>query len=287
MVLMLLPRSGMCRLFGMISNVPTSAEKYLVDVECSMLEQSRIDPKRLQSDGWGIGYYAHDLPRVVKSEKPVYSEAERFRSVALAAKSRIVVSHVRAASNPLGLPRERLISPENSQPFHHGRFLFAHNGTVNLPDEVAELLGDYRSMIKGINDSEIYFWFLVKELEAGRNISVALIDFEDTLRELWDKYSSRHPDKKRPYVGLNAIFSDGRKLYAYCRYSEEDERSTSICLRDRPVFQMCYLPGTPFIVASEALTRNGGWSPVKNGQLLMAEAKGGAIDHVIEDLRAS
>jgi len=277
----------MCRLFGMISNVPTKAAMYLVDVECSMLVQSMIDPNRLQSDGWGIGYYTHDLPIVVKSEKPIHSEAERFRSIALAATSRIVISHIRAASNPRGLPRERLISPENSQPFHHGRFIFAHNGTVNLPDEVSELLGDYRVMIKGINDSEIYFWFLVKELEAGRNVSAALLDFEDALLELWDKYSSRHPDKKRPYVGLNAIFSDGRRLYAYCRYDKEDERSTSICLRDRPVFQMCYLAGTPFIVASEALTRNGGWLPIKNGQLLMAEPKDGTIGHVIEDLRDS
>lgn len=271
----------------MISDVPMSAEKYLVDLECSMLEQSRIDPNRPQSDGWGIGYYEHDLPRVVKSERPVNSEVERFRSAALTARSRIVVSHVRAASNPRGLPRERLISPENSQPFHYGRFLFAHNGTVNLPDEVADLLGDYRAMIRGINDSEIYFWFLVKELAAGRNLSLALINFEDTLRELWNKYSSRHPDKRGPYVGLNVIFADGKRLYAYCRYSKEDERFTSICLRDRPVFQMCYLPGTPFIVASEALTRNGGWLPVKNGQLLVAEARGGAVGHVIEDLRVA
>jgi len=274
----------MCRLFGMISNAPTNAAKYLVDVECSMLVQSRIDPDRLQRDGWGIGYYAHDLPSVVKSEKPVHSEAERYRSVSLAASSRIVISHIRAASNPRGLPRERLISPENSQPFQHGRFLFAHNGTVNLPDEVAELLGDYKAMVKGINDSEIYFWFLVKELEAGRNISAALLDFEDTLRDLWDKCSSRHPDKKRPYVGLNVIFSDGRRLYAYCRYAKEDERSTSICIRDRPVFQMCYLPGIPLVIASEALTRNDGWLPIKNGQLLRAEAKDGTVDYVIEDL---
>jgi len=277
----------MCRLFGMISNVPSNAAKYLVDVECSMLVQSRIDPNRLQSDGWGIGYYEHGLPHVVKSERPVHSEAERYRSVALAARSRIVLSHIRAASNPRGLPRERLISPENSQPFRHGRFLFAHNGTVNLPDEVAELLGDYGAMVKGINDSEIYFWFLIKELEAGRNASVALLNFEDALRGLWDECSSLHPEKKRPYVGLNAIFSDGTRLYAYCRYAKEDEGSTSICLRDRPVFQMCYLPGTPFIVASEALTRNAGWLPIGNGQLLMAEAKDGTVDYVIEDLRAS
>jgi predicted glutamine amidotransferase len=273
----------MCRLFGIISDTPLSAENYLVDAECSILVQSRIDSSRLQGDGWGIGYYSENKSAVIKSEKPVHSEVGKLRSAALKARSRIIIAHIRAASNPRGLPRERLISPENSQPFNHGRFLFAHNGTINIPDEVAELLGDYRAMVRGINDSEIYFWYLVKQLEAGNEISTALIDFEDTLQDLWGMYSVRHPDKKRPYVGLNAIISDGEKLYAYCRYSKEDERSPSICLRDQPAFQMCYSPGAPLVVASEKITRDG-WLPLRNGQLLIAEQKGTTLEHRVEDL---
>lgn len=275
----------MCRLFGVISSSPMSAERYLVDTECSILEQSRSDPERLQSDGWGIGYYEDDLSYVVKSEKPVYSEVGRFRTVASGARSRIVIAHVRAASNPRGLPKERLISQVNSQPFRYGRFLFAHNGTVNLPDEASEHLGYYRTMIEGINDSEIYFWFLVKELEAGGGVPDALVNFENELQELWDVCSYKHPDKKRPYVGLNAIFADGQKLYAYCRYSKEDVGSPSICLRDQPVFQMCYCPGEPFIIASEKLTKGDEWLLMTSGQLLTAEVKDGLVVHRIESLK--
>jgi predicted glutamine amidotransferase len=277
----------MCRLLGILSSQPVGAANYLVDAECSLLEQSRIDPKRLQSDGWGVGYYVDGRSQVVKSEKPVYSEVERFRSVASNTKSRIIIAHVRAASNPRGLPKEQLISPVNSQPFSHGRFLFAHNGTINLPDEIAQRLGDYRLMIEGINDSEVYFWFLVKELEAGGNVPDALVNFENELQGLWAEYSCKHPDKKRPYVGLNAVLADGQRLYAYCRYSEEDRRSPSLCLKDQPVFQMCYRPGEPFLIASERLTKSDEWLSLTSGQLLTAEAKDGLIVHRVESLRGS
>ncbi|MBO3803393.1 MAG: class II glutamine amidotransferase [Candidatus Brockarchaeota archaeon] len=275
----------MCRLFGMISSKASSALTYLADAECSLLQQSRVDNERLQGDGWGIGYYAGGLPRVVKSEKPVYSEVERYRSAALRARSKVILAHVRKASNPRGLPREKIISVENSQPFYFGRFLFAHNGTINIPDEAAGLLGKYRSLVKGVNDSEIYFWFLVKSLEGGSKVEEALAGFEDALERLWQVCCRDHPTKKRPYVGLNAVFSDGERLYAYCRYSEEDGNSPSLCLRDQPAFQMCYRPGEPLVVASEKLDRKGGWIPLGSGQLLTAWEDGTRVMHEAERIR--
>jgi glutamine amidotransferase len=268
----------------MISSEVSSAERYLVEVECSLLRQSCKDSKRLQSDGWGIGYYIDDLAYTIKSEKPIYSEVEKYRSIAFQTRSKIILAHIRRASNPKGLPREKLISIENSQPFSYRNILFSHNGTINIPDEISELLGEYKQMIKGVNDSEIYFWFLVKSLEEGKNVPTTLKNFEDMLQNLWLKHSQKHPDKRRPYVGLNIIMSDGKKLYAYCRYSEEDDISRSICFQDQPVFQMCYLRGNPIVVASEKMTKEDDWLLLENGQLLIAEVEGSIVRDRIEKI---
>jgi glutamine amidotransferase len=266
----------------MISNEPLSAEWYLVEAECSLLQQSRADPERLQGDGWGIGYYVDGASCAVRSEKPIYVEVDRYKSVALNTRSKIILAHIRKASNPRGLPSEKLLSIENSQPFFFRNILFVHNGTINIPDEASELLGNYKGMIKGVNDSEIYFWFLVKSIDDGESVEAALIGFEDALQKLWRDCFQSHPKKRRPYVGLNAIFSDGEKLYAYCRYSEEDSDSPSICLRDQPVFQMCFLPGNPLVVASEKMTKSDEWIPLKSGQLLTSWAKGTKVEHRVE-----
>ena len=96
--------SVMCRLFGILSVNALNAEKYLVEDECSLFSQSNVNPKRLQRDGWGIGYYVNGAPLLVKSPKPVYEDENRFVSVVKGATSKLIVAHIRSASNPRGLP---------------------------------------------------------------------------------------------------------------------------------------------------------------------------------------
>lgn len=158
----------MCRLFGTLSVKASNARKHLLEDPCSVYVQSKVDPSRLQSDGWGIGFYIDGVPKVIRSEKPVYTEYEKFASAVQIASSRAVLAHVRRASNPRGLPREQLISIENSQPFSYKKYIFVHNGTISIPDEVAKRLGEWKGRLRGLNDSEVYFWYVVKEMTNGR-----------------------------------------------------------------------------------------------------------------------
>jgi len=64
----------------MLSVKASNARKYLLEDPCSIYAQSKVDPSRLQSDGWGTGFYIDDVPKVVRSEKPVYMEHEKFAS---------------------------------------------------------------------------------------------------------------------------------------------------------------------------------------------------------------
>ena len=57
----------MCRLLGVLSVKPTNARRYLLDDPCSLYIQSMADPRRLQGDGWGIGYYRNGTPVIIKA----------------------------------------------------------------------------------------------------------------------------------------------------------------------------------------------------------------------------
>ncbi|MEM3041516.1 MAG: hypothetical protein QXG97_05790, partial [Nitrososphaerota archaeon] len=64
----------------MLSVEDSIAQKYLLEDPCSLYVQSKVDPKRLQEDGWGLGFYVNGTAKVIKSDKPVYMEYEKFAS---------------------------------------------------------------------------------------------------------------------------------------------------------------------------------------------------------------
>jgi predicted glutamine amidotransferase len=269
----------------MLSAEASNASKYLLRDSCSLFIQSNIDRNRLQGDGWGIGFYTGATPRFIKSEKPVYEEYERFASAVQQAKSKVILAHIRRASNPRGLPREKIISLGNSQPFKHKNFLFVHNGVITLPDEVAESLGGWKQRIRGFNDSEIYFWQIAKELTNGSGFPEALKKFEKKLSEILEKNREKYPDRKRPYIGLNVLFSDGEKLYAYCKYHEEDGSAMSLCFTDQPVFQMSYLvSSTKIVVVSEKTNQEDDWKSLRSGQLLTAKIEREKVNTEVQEI---
>ena len=259
----------MCRLFGMLSVEATDAMKYLLQDPCSLYAQSSANRRRLQGDGWGIGFYVDGALNLIKSGGPVYEEREKFTSAVREAESELILAHIRRASNPRRLQRQKIISIENSQPFKYQDYLFAHNGTITIPDEIAESLGEWKQEIKSLNDSEVYFWYMMKAMVDGSRFPEALRKFEKDLQELWRRNRERYPSADRPYIGLNAVLSDGEKLYAYCKYHERDESRRSLCLADQPVFQMSYLISpTRLVVASEKTNRKDNWKSLKSGQFL-------------------
>src|SRR5208282_2170733 len=108
----------MCRLMAQIAVRPRSAGDILAEGRCSLLAQSDWKKDRRQQDGWGIAHYRDGDPeaKVVKSAGAAFKQAERFRRAARA-ESRIVIGHIRHASNPKGLPKKALIGTLNAQPF--------------------------------------------------------------------------------------------------------------------------------------------------------------------------
>ena len=267
----------MCRLLGAVFVGTGSVEQHLLNTECSLFTQAF---KGRQSDGWGIGFYpGGSNPIVFKSDKPVYEDRDSFEKAAKAAKGRIIIAHVRKASNPRRLAREMLISLENSQPFNHSKYVLAHNGTINIPDEVSRRLGSYARLVKGRNDSEVYFYLLLSLIEKEGDVVTAFRKVEQTLMEIFaEEKVSRF---EAPFTSLNTIFSDGSKLYAFTRYLYNP--GSSMCYRDAPVYEMCFKINTDHLVVASEKTVRGNWVPLKNNNLLVCWADGGELRYDVVD----
>src|ERR1700688_2430835 len=158
----------MCRLLGVLGDRLTPVEPWLVSSEHSLLAQSNVSVEHAQKDGWGIGWDENTRrPRIEKGIGGAFepSEKEHFIRASHDAHGPVVIGHLREASNPMNLPRERLISLENSQPYSYGGLLFAHNGLIPFPRETRALLGKFERKVIGVNDSEVLFWLFVRHVE--------------------------------------------------------------------------------------------------------------------------
>ena len=253
----------MCRLFGMLSAKSCEPSGFLFEDERSLLRQSNADPERLHAEGWGIAYLGDEM-KVMKSAGAVFNEVGLFRDAVRNIDSRLILAHLRWASNPRGLDSSEMLGVVNVQPYQTPGLAFIHNGTVNFPDSVD--LGKYRGEVKGRNDSENLFWLLVRHLEEQGDVDRALIAVERSLFE-------SAPEGKDPFTGINMIFTDGQVLYAYCRYLIQD--TTALCSKERGYYTMCYLSGADSIVVmSEPSDDDAGWRDMGNGELLTARIAG-------------
>lgn len=266
----------MCRLFGQLTPGAETAARYLADSDFSLLRQSHAAPDNQQKDGWGIAWFRDGEAVVAKSPGFAFREKDAFGNSARAAVSNAVVGHIRAASNPRGIPDAQLITLDNTQPFTDGRWAFGHNGTLNIPLEVAEELGPLKSKLKAQNDSEVYFWQWVKHAERlGDPVKAFAACVEEDWR-LWERCKGAHPDKKTPYTGLNTVVSDGSSLYALCHKASSGLAAHAIFTPGQPWQIMSYaLRAGGVVVGSEPLDAQPDWKTLGPDATLAARLEDG------------
>lgn len=268
----------MCRLFGQLSTIRQSGEPFLAASEASLLKQTDFDRTNRQEDGWGIGHFGPDgKPLVAKSPKAAFDEAPRFRKEAGRAKSSAVIAHVRAASNPRGIDKKLLITLDNTQPFTDGRWLFAHNGTLEIPTEVADQLGPLRKNVKTLNDSEVYFWQFIKFYKQSGDAAAALQACIKETWKIWAACRGRYPLKKTPYTSLNAIVSDGKSLHAVCHSVRKGLAECGVCTPGQPWQVMSFTRRDDrLVIGSENLDR-GRWTRFLEPEILSGTIEDGKI----------
>lgn len=203
----------MCRLYAMSSNEPTRVECSLVHAQNALMHQSQEDEAGLANGhGWGVADFRNGLPLI---EKQVWAafHGEHFKKTAARVYAHTVVAHVRRAS--VGGT-----SIENTHPFTHGKWIFAHNGTVPnflmvrdrmLPEIDPMFLND----IKGTTDSEHVFYYLLSlhlrhpQTDLRELVAIGLNRLRGWCAEVDPDAKSGLNDAK---LGLNIVLTDGKVL---------------------------------------------------------------------------
>ncbi|MGB9665932.1 MAG: class II glutamine amidotransferase [Candidatus Cryosericum sp.] len=232
----------MCRMFGLIAETPQFLAPWLTDEEPSLRSLAIKDRSGEGNvDGWGVGWYDRggDNPHIVKEPKPAY-ESPLYEETARSVSARIALAHVRRSS---GTPRLM----ENTHPFGWGRWLFCHNGYCSGTRLKDRLLPRYKNILKGENDSEIYFALLLQYLEAMEDPVTALGTAVHEVMSVGE------------FTGLNFLLSEGLHIYAF-HYSTDPERHSMYVQHN----------ADSELVASEPLGL-GDWEGLPNGSLAVLE----------------
>lgn len=143
----------MCRMFGMVADSPIACRDLLHEAPRSLRALSRE-----HRDGWGVAVHNGDW-NVERSIETAHA-CERFAQVTAAA--RIVIAHV----------RQKTVGPcalVNTHPFRRGRFVFAHNGTVDV--SALRIAPEHAAAIEGDTDSERLFAFVLTEIDAAGDVA--------------------------------------------------------------------------------------------------------------------
>ena len=261
----------MCRLYGFRSSYPRKIECELIRAENSLLAQSLKDAHgHSHPDGWGLATHDGDIPRVVRQSEPA-GRSEAFRWESAQIHSCTVLAHVRRAT--IGDLR-----PENTHPFSHGRWIFAHNGTLGAfpalrERMLAETSAHQRRAILGQTDSEHIFHFLLARAETRPERSLV----EAVRAGLIDLIEWSGREAPGAQIGLNFLLTDGRETVGV-RYG----RTLWYALRDRVhPCEVCggalHVEGVPptdyhaIVVASEPITRGEPWDSFADASIFRVD----------------
>ncbi len=267
----------MCRLFAQLTVRAESADHWLVQSDRSLFAQSNVTPETSQKDGWGIGWFDDGgRVRVEKGTGGAFAEADRFQATAQSAQSPLVLGHLRHASNPLNLPREKLIALENSQPFENHTMLFGHNGAIPFPVETRPLLGVHEGKVRGVNDSEVLFWLLVRNTEETGDPLAGYVHSVEDLVRVWQ--GMKRPPVP-PFSGLNVLFSrHPDELWAFCLWT--GDHGTGLLDPSRRYYEMTYRTEPHrLVVGSEPFDgEKGAWHSLPSGSYISARHADGHLE---------
>jgi predicted glutamine amidotransferase len=251
----------MCRLFGSLSKDKNSCSYYIFESKYSLYEQA---VKEENLDGWGFGSYEDGkISFIAKSIQPLNKNLELAKSIVNSTNANLYLFFIRKASNPRNLKKELLLTIDATQPFSYDDILFAHNGTVYIPDELENELSNYKTFIKSLNDSEVYFASFIKFYKEDDNVIKALKKVENLMFNLFERTKS---DRPYPFSSLNVMITKRNEIYAYNRYI--DRLRKGLKDEEREYYRMVYFyDEEKLIIASEPLDDDN-WIEIGDGKFV-------------------
>lgn len=265
----------MCRLFCRLSVKEGLIYNDVFKSRYSLLRQADEEG---HNDGWGAySYDGSKLSALAKSTKPLRESEETASAAVRAMAAKCSGFFIRDASNPLGLERDKILTIEATQPFTYMNMTFMHNGVVRSPDKIMEAAKGFGTLPASKNDSEVYaiaFWHFFKSGNAGGA-------FRDAEKFISEGYASSGSEGKA-FSSLNAIVTDGERIYAFNRYTKEIRKGLSNPSRD--FYEMSFSATDSEIRISSEPTDDAAWENLGNGKMLEAWIEGGRMKYELKSI---
>jgi len=154
--------------------------------------------------------------------------------------------------------------------------LFGHNGAIPFPTETRPLLGVHEGKVKGVNDSEVLFWLLVRNTEETND---PLRGYAQSVEDLVRVWQGLGRPAIPPFSGLNVLFARSpEELWAFCLWT--GDHGAGLLDADRRYYEMTY-QATPhrLLVGSEPFDREpAGWTSMPSGSYLHAVRDGSYVE---------
>ena len=255
----------MCRILGIVADTQAEFRFCLREAPRSLGVLSRAHP-----DGWGVAVFDDRRGWTLgKQPRSAFADPE-FLEVAGASKGEVLVAHI----------RRRTVGPvsiENTHPFRRGRWVFAHNGTIEDVDHLRAAASPGRlAEIQGTTDSEVFFAYLLTHLDAvgaaGDERSRTTTDADAALARAVTDVASRSTFGACNFLLANGetlyAFRKGRTLHLLERAADDEPRSLVPSPETGTVMEARWTPRQRMIlVASEEITDEP-WTSVDEGVLL-------------------
>jgi predicted glutamine amidotransferase len=210
-------------MLAMVAEEPIAPRELLHDAPRSLRALS-VE----HADGWGVALSSGDDAWQIHRNTRCAARCEEYASIT-SSPARVIVAHVRKKTvGELALA--------NTHPFQRGAFVFAHNGTLTIIDQlVGASSPERRAEVVGDTDSERFFAFVLTHIdEAGGDIDRGVVRAIRALHTWGDIGSA------------NFLLAAGTRVYAY-----RQGRSLFTLSRDHAK-----------LVASEKLTDEEAWTEV-------------------------
>ncbi|MBV9101255.1 MAG: class II glutamine amidotransferase [Candidatus Dormibacteraeota bacterium] len=250
----------MCRLLAWVAPQPLTVAEAVGESELAAFRRLSLQ----HSDGWGIAYHPAAGGSDIRTQHSTLAAARdpAFDAAVRGTSSDAGFAHLRWATP--GLP----VVEENTHPFLHDGWAFAHNGAIHPQGRLDELLSPrWLRRMRGTTDSERYFLAILARIDEGMSVRDAIAT---TVREIFTRFQP---------TGLNAMLLGADALYVVSAFDPVrapvlEEAENRGVPPDAVSYDLHHRGGEhSYVVASSGLgqTSSAGWDHLPNMTLLRIE----------------
>ena len=235
----------MCRLMAYVSRTPTTLPEFVGNDFSEFLELSRI-----HKDGWGLAYSEGSTTQVAKKALAA-ADDDYFSETLSNSKTESGLLHFRWATPGLA------IDENNSHPFVHNDISLIHNGSIIPYDSLLPLISPkFLALRKGTTDSELYFFFLLTNIdELGLEAGV-----KSTIETLRRNFS---------YTSINSMIMTPDQLFILSEHDPEKKPDWA----DEFYYELRYRINKDGIAVASSGWNQDGWELLPNHSLLIFDRR--------------